>query len=102
MLALCLWLRFSRLGSQDDLNEAISLERAVLPLTPPGHPDCATSLNNLGPQEINETSSAEQCRAGRCSATSSSALQNASRVATCDPATMLWAIVARWSSSPRR
>ncbi|KAH6905197.1 hypothetical protein BKA70DRAFT_1565193 [Coprinopsis sp. MPI-PUGE-AT-0042] len=46
-LGSCLALRFSRLGVQEDLDESILVKRAVLLLTPLGHPDRALSLNNL-------------------------------------------------------
>jgi hypothetical protein len=47
LLAICLWNRFQRFGSSRDLEEAISLEREMLFLTPPGHPERLLSLTNL-------------------------------------------------------
>jgi tetratricopeptide (TPR) repeat protein len=47
MLAKCLHQRFVRFGAMEDLEEAITLEKAVVLATPPSHPDHAPSLNNL-------------------------------------------------------
>ncbi|KAI6006545.1 hypothetical protein F5J12DRAFT_913099 [Pisolithus orientalis] len=46
-LAACLSKRYDRQGIVADLEEAITLSRAVLALCPPGHPDRGISFSNL-------------------------------------------------------
>jgi hypothetical protein len=47
-LGVALSYRFSHLGELRDLEDAISRHRDAVDLTPHGHPDKATRLNNLG------------------------------------------------------